>query len=89
MDARRKKLLFRANHRGFKEMDLIMGHFAENQLTEMSELELDQFEALLGQPDQDVYSWIVRTGQTPEQFETDLLERLREFDLAAILQKGG
>lgn len=87
MDARRKKLKFRANHRGFKEMDLMMGHFAEAELDAMSDAELDQFEALLEAPDQEVYSWIVGSVAPPREHEGEVLRKLRAFDLSAILQK--
>ena len=49
--ARRKRLLFRAQRRGFKEVDLIFGAFAAEELAGMSDAELDQFEALLIAPD--------------------------------------
>lgn len=88
MDARRKKLLFRAEHRGFKEMDLLMGHFARANLLEMSDADLDAFESLLEQPDQDVYAWIIRTAAVPDLFQTPLLDRLQRFDLSTILQDG-
>lgn len=88
MDARRKKLLFRAEHRGFKEMDLLMGHFARANLLEMSDADLDAFESLLEQPDQDVYAWIIRTAPVPDLFQTPLLDRLQRFDLSTILQDG-
>ena len=55
---RRKMLLFRARRRGFKEVDLIFGAYAEAHLAGMDEAALDQFEALLTAPDQDVYAWL-------------------------------
>src|SRR6185437_5744822 len=54
-EARRKRLLFRAQRRGFKEVDLIFGTFAADALSRMNEAELDQFEALLEAPDHEVY----------------------------------
>ncbi|MGZ5999770.1 MAG: succinate dehydrogenase assembly factor 2, partial [Rhizomicrobium sp.] len=57
-EARRKRLLFRAQRRGFKEVDLIFGTFAAAELATLSEPELDQFEALLVAPDQEVYAWL-------------------------------
>lgn len=68
LDARRKRLSFRAHRRGFRELDLIMGSFADAKLPAMSEADLDEFEALLDLPDQDVYAWI--SGQTPAPLET-------------------
>ena len=55
---RRKRLLFRAQRRGFKEVDLIFGAYADAQLAGLDEAGLDQFEALLIAPDQEVYDWL-------------------------------
>ena len=55
---RRKRLLFRAQRRGFKEGDLIFGAYAQAQLAGLDEAGLDQFEALLTAPDQEVYAWL-------------------------------
>lgn len=66
---RRKRLLFRAQRRGFKEVDLIFGFYAEANLARLSAAELDQFEALLQAPDQDVYAWL--RGHTPVPAEYD------------------
>ena len=59
MDARRKKLLFQSQHCGIKENDILLGRFAASHIEEMSEAELDQFEALLSENDHDIYGWVV------------------------------
>ena len=76
-EARRKRLLFRAQRRGFKEVDLIFGTFAQAELPGLSEAELDQFEALLIAPDQDVYAWLRGDKPVPEEFDTGVFTRLR------------
>ena len=58
LEVRRKRLLFRAQRRGFKEVDLIFGNFATEAVWRMGHDELDQFEALLMAPDQEVYAWL-------------------------------
>jgi antitoxin CptB len=75
--ARRKRLLFRAQRRGFKEVDLIFGTFASAELEGMPEVELDQFEALLSAPDQEVYTWLRGAVPAPPEFDTALLRRLQ------------
>src|SRR5665213_2860118 len=57
-ETRRKRLLFRAQRRGFKEVDLVFGAYADAELAGLDEAGLDQFEALLAAPDQDVYAWL-------------------------------
>ena len=62
LDNRRKRLIFRSWHRGTREMDLIMGSFAETNVPSMTGAELDLYEELLHTPDPDVYDWFVRTS---------------------------
>ena len=75
--ARRKRLLFRAQRRGFKEVDLIFGAFAAEELAHLSEPELDQFEALLEAPDQEVYAWLRGHAEPPPAFATPVFARLK------------
>ena len=77
LEARRKRLLFRAQRRGFKEVDLIFGTFAVAELALLSEPELDQFETLLDAPDLDVYAWLRGHCAVPEPFDTALFARLK------------
>lgn len=77
MDDRRKKLLFRAWRRGFREIDLILGGFADRHLANLDENALDALEALLQAPDQDVYAWIVGQSPPPPEFDTALLAEIR------------
>jgi len=76
-EARRKQLLFRAQRRGFKEVDLIFGTFAAAEIDTLDEAELDQFEALLAAPDQEVYGWLQDHAPTPQAFDTALFQRMK------------
>lgn len=79
MDERRKRLRFRAWRRGFREIDLILGAFADAHLIELDDAGVEEFERLLECADQDVYNWIV--GRTPPPAEQDgpVLALLRSF----------
>lgn len=79
MDDRRKKLRFRAWRRGFREIDLIMGGFADQRLADLDEAGLDAFERLLDAPDQEVYLWITGQAAAPAAYDTPTLARLRAF----------
>lgn len=79
MDERRKKLRFRAWRRGFREIDLIMGGFADRRIEELSETGLNEFERLLEAPDQEVYAWITGAAPPPPEFDTPTLAALRAF----------
>jgi antitoxin CptB len=74
---RRKQLLFRAQRRGFKEVDLIFGAYAQTALWGMGEGELDQFEALLAAPDQDVYAWLRGAEPVPAEFDNPVFAGLK------------
>lgn len=63
LDHRRRQLLWRATHRGIREMDLILGGFARARIRKMSAQELDALEAIIEIPDQLLFSWA--TGQSP------------------------
>jgi antitoxin CptB len=80
-EARRKRLLFRAQRRGFKEVDLIFGTFAAAELSALPDAELDQFEALLAAPDQDVYAWLRGHAEPPAEFDTPLFARMKALCL--------
>ena len=75
--ARRKKLLFRAQRRGFKEVDLIFGAYADRHLAGLDEAGLDQFEALLTAPDQEVYAWLRGAAPVPAPFDNPVFAGLK------------
>jgi len=79
LDERRKRLRFRAWRRGFREIDLILGGFADAHIGALDEAALAEFERLLEAPDDDVYAWIVGRLTPPSEQDTGLLKRLREF----------
>jgi antitoxin CptB len=86
LDARRRRILFRAWRRGLREMDLVMGHFADQEIATMSEGDLDQFERLLDAADPDVLAWIMGEATLPAEFDTPLFARLRAAPAAARLR---
>jgi antitoxin CptB len=75
--ARRRRVHYRANHRGTKEMDILLGGFADARLDEMTPGELILFEQMLALPDPQLDSWI-REGEPPAIF-ADLIQRIRTF----------
>ena len=79
MDDRRKKLKFRAWRRGFREIDLILGGFADRRIEDLDAQGLDAFEALLEAQDQDVYAWITEQAPAPAEHDTQTLALIRAF----------
>ena len=81
LDPRRRRLLFRSWHRGTREMDLIMGRFADAHITAFSDAELDEFERLIEIPDPDLLAWVTGTRAPPPGVDTKMFRRLCEFQL--------
>lgn len=79
LDPRRRKILFRAWHRGMRETDLIMGRFADEAIADFSEAELDEFERLIEVLDRDLLSWVTGEAPVPENYDTELFRKLRAF----------
>ena len=79
LDPRRRKILFRAWHRGMRETDLIMGRFADAEIGGLSEAELDEFERLIEVLDRDLLSWITGEAEVPENYDSALFRRLKQF----------
>ena len=78
LEIKRKRLKMRSMRRGIKEMDLILKNFADSNLKSMSELELEDFENLLLENDQDLYKW--STGQVePNKEFVDLIQEIKNF----------
>jgi antitoxin CptB len=71
--------MFRCWHRGMREMDLIMGRFADAMVEQLTEDEVAQFEHLMEAPDQDILSWITGEAVVPPDYDTALFRRLRVF----------
>ena len=80
LDRRRKRLKFRAWRRGFREIDLILGGFADRKLDALDETGLNAFEALLlHSNDQEVYDWITEAAPAPLHHDTPTLALIRAF----------
>lgn len=79
LDERRRRILFRSRHRGMREMDLILGRFADAELADLSDADLEAFEALLDPQDQMVFSWICGTEAVPAEHDTPLFRRILAF----------
>ena len=88
-DTRLKRLKFRAWHRGFREADLILGPFADTHGPNLTPTQFDALEALLEQPDQDLYEWIVERTPTPPEFDGEIMQMIKRFRFEAFEARGG
>ncbi|HHZ07212.1 MAG TPA: succinate dehydrogenase assembly factor 2 [Rhizobiales bacterium] len=76
LDARRRKLLFRSWHRGMREMDLILGSFADAEIATLSDAELDEYERLLDVADTVLLPWMTGEQAPPDDA---MIERIIAF----------
>ena len=79
LDIMRKRLNWRANHRGIKEMDLLVGGFASQRLPNMLKAELHEFTEILEIPDQDLLSWVTAQTEIPTALQSPLLFEMLKF----------
>jgi antitoxin CptB len=77
IEMRRRRAAYRAAHRGTREMDIVLGRFAEAHVAGMSGAELSQFERLLGVPDPQIAQWFSHGGAEAEF--AGLVAALRSF----------
>ncbi len=78
LDERRRRLLFRATHCGMKELDWLLGRFAEGNIHSLNESDLTAFEQLIQVPDQQLLAWLTWAEEVPAVYDTLLFRRIRD-----------
>lgn len=81
MRRRRRRLRYRAWHRGTKEMDLVLGPFADAHVERLSAPELDRLEALMDEEDTDLLKWVMGQEAVPPSADSELLQTIIAFRL--------
>jgi antitoxin CptB len=79
LESARKRLAWRSSRRGIKEMDLIVGGFAAQNLAKMTAQELVIFESILEIPDQQLLSWVTSQEAVPTELAQPLLLAMLAF----------
>jgi antitoxin CptB len=79
LESRRKRLRYRAWHRGTKELDLLLGRFADDRLASMDERALTSFEVLCEVPDSLLYRWVTGADPLPDAAKSSIAEELLAF----------
>lgn len=75
----RKRLLFRSNHRGMKEIDLLLGRFADLNIDILNDEEIADLDELLNENDPDLYNWITNKVLPPVRYQHQLMKKLQLF----------
>jgi antitoxin CptB len=78
---RRKRARYRSWHRGTREMDFLLGRFADRHLAQMDDEALTRYEALLEVADPLLYRWIAGGEPVPETVDGPLIGLLRNFQI--------
>lgn len=80
LDARRRRTLYRAVHRGTKEMDWLLGRYAEAEVSGMNLSDLEGFEEFLALPDSDIHEWLMNpSAMQPNGTAGEFVARLKSF----------
>lgn len=79
---RRKRLIYRSRYRGSLESDLFFGRFADVYVNRLDECQLERYEALLEESDQDLFAWISGRVEVPARHRNDIFRLLRQFEPA-------
>jgi antitoxin CptB len=77
LDNRRRRLIFRAQHRGTYENDLLIGDFVKAQIAAMTAAELDDLEAIMEFPDTELADWLTGRKPIPPHANSPMLQRIR------------
>ncbi|MCX5494084.1 succinate dehydrogenase assembly factor 2 [Kaistia dalseonensis] len=84
LDVRRRKTHFRCWHRGMREMDLILGRFADAQIALLDDAELDELDQLLDEQDSDLLNWLTNQQALPADIDTPFFRKIAAFAGATI-----
>ena len=81
--------MFRAWRRGVREMDLIVGRFADAHIATFDAAALDDFERLIEAPNAELYAWVVGSESAPARLRHRRARKLRAFHMAALTMRAG
>lgn len=82
LSMRRKRLRYRAWHRGTREMDLVLGPYADAHVEALGENELDRLETLMDEEDTDLLKWVMGQEQPRADIDRPLLDAIIAFRIA-------
>jgi antitoxin CptB len=78
LDGRRRRLLFRANHRGTRENDILVGGFVSARIGMFTDADIDALEAIMDLPDPLLADWLTGRAPIPPAHDAPLLRAMRE-----------
>jgi len=90
LDPRRRRILYRCWHRGIREMDLVLGEFAETEIADLTDAQLDELETIMAEQDHDLLQWVTGAQAVPAHFQTALFFKIASYrpDFAPVTMAG-
>lgn len=79
MEARLKRLMFRAHHMGSNENDILFGGFARKYLHTLTPEQIDRFESLIAETDSDLFNWVTGKEDVPIELDHDVMAMVKFF----------
>ena len=80
-EIRVRRLVYQASYTGMKETDLLLGQFAKKYLPNLTDEQLDMFEALLEAGDPSIFAWVRGDEQVPAEFDGPVLDMIKDFHI--------
>lgn len=87
LENRKRRLLFRAWHRGIKELDLIFGNFIEANVASFDHEDCAWFESLFEEQDHEILKWVTSGEDVPEKFQGETMTALQKLDFMVLKAK--
>jgi antitoxin CptB len=81
LQRRRRRLVFRSDHRGIKENDILLGQFAQAHVMRFDAGQLDRYETLLEESDNDIFDWVAGRAEVPPEKDSDVMRMLLAFQV--------
>ncbi|WP_019218647.1 succinate dehydrogenase assembly factor 2 [Bartonella florencae] len=85
LDVRRRRLIFRAWHRGIREMDLILGHYVDAHIVEMSDKTISELEYIMSFDDRDLLKWVTGEISPPPEVDSPLFRDIINYHVCISL----
>ena len=85
--SKRKQIIYRANHRGIKEMDIVIGGYANAFVMAMDDESLASFQTIMDESDRDLFSWFTGELELPDHIDRSLFEVILEYSQKAALKQ--
>jgi antitoxin CptB len=77
LEHRRRRAVWRAGHRGMKELDLVLGAYARAHVPGMDDDALAHFESILAEADTDLFDWVMGRAPVPAHYQGPVIEALK------------